>query len=267
MTRKQMAFMFAANALISALITVLLVLVILPAFGGPKPAGPLTPTGSVMGQTPQQSGATLTPTPVIHIVQAGDTISALAVKYDVPAEDIIAANSLTNPNYLQQGQKLIIPVGGLPEMTPTFTPEPTATDTPLPIEPPSQQMTATAVAATATSLPTPLPAGGELQIEISEVLGAGDINQEQVIIINRGERLADLLGWTLHDGDGNVFTFPNFRLWPRGSSITIHTRVGQDGNPFGHFYWNKLVAIWSVGEIATLKNDKGETIATYQVGP
>lgn len=271
MTRKQMAFMIAANALISTLITLLLVLVILPAFGVPRPAAPVTPTGSAMGQTPQPSGATVTPTPVIHIVQAGDTISGLALKYDVPAEDIIAANNLANPNYLQQGQKLIIPVGGLPEVTPTFTPEPTATDTPLPVEPPSEQMTATAVAqmaATSTPLVTSLPAGGELQIEISEVLGAGKADQEQVIIVNRGERLADLLGWTLQDGDGNIFTFPNFRLWPRGSSITVHTGVGQDGNPFGHFYWNKLVAIWSVGETATLKNATGETVATYQVpGP
>ncbi|NIV39826.1 MAG: LysM peptidoglycan-binding domain-containing protein, partial [Anaerolineae bacterium] len=61
-------------------------------------------------------------------------------------EDIIAANQLENPNFLQVGMQLIIPIGGVPEVTATFTPAPTATDTPIPFEPPSADMTATVAA-------------------------------------------------------------------------------------------------------------------------
>jgi len=186
----------------------------------------------------------------------------------VPEEDIITANNLENPNFLQLGMQLIIPIGGLPAETPTLTPVPTATDTPIPFEPPSADMTATAAAeAGATVTPTPaLPATGELQIEISEVVQAGQVDGERVVIVNRGERLADMQGWTLSDGEGNVYTFPNFRLWG-GGSVTVHTRIGEDGNPPANFYWSKLVALWSPGEVATLKDAAGGVVSTFTVGP
>jgi LysM repeat protein len=269
MTRKQMAFIVVLNAVISTLITLLLVLVILPALNVATIPGSTTPTSSVAERITQSAvKSTPTPTPVIHLVQMGDTISGLALKYDVPAEDIIAANNLANPNYLVVGTELIIPVGGLPQATGTFTPEPTVTDTPLPFYSPSEE-TATAEAeaiATATAPSTPLPLAGELKIVISEIIGVGDVNQERLVILNEGDRLADMQGWTLSDANGNVYAFPNFRLWA-GGSATVHTRIGQVGNPPANFYWGKLEAIWSPGEIATLKNSLGEIIATYTIRP
>jgi LysM repeat protein len=270
MTRKQVAFIVGVNALISTLITLLLVLVILPAVGAPEVAPVTGPTQVVSGE-PTSSGPSGGPTatPVVHVVQAGDTISGLALQYDVSAEDIIAANQLQNPNFLQVGMRLEIPVGGVAESTATLTPVPTATETPLPVIPPSAERTATAAAAagaTATDLPTPVPATGELKIEITEIIGVGQEDQEQVVISNLGTRLADMQGWTLRDRGGNEFVFPNFRLWQNGSA-TVHTRVGQDGNPPGHFYWMKSEPVWSDGEEATLANAAGETIFTYTVGP
>jgi len=263
-TRRQIALIIATNAVISTAISLIVAwLVIRPARLSPA----ATPTAGV---ATAQTVAVVTPvaTPVIHVVQFGDTVSGLALQYNVPAEEIIAANNLQNPDYLQAGTTLIIPVGGLPPLTATPTPQPTATNTPLPPEPPSANMTATAAAeagATPTALPTPLPAGGELQIEITEVIGAGQVDQERVVITNRGNRLADMQGWTLSDADGNSYTFPNFRLWS-GGNVIVHTRLGQDGSPPANFYWGKLTAIWSPGEVVTLKNDLGEVIATYPVG-
>lgn len=274
MTRKQVALIIAANAVISTLITLLLVLVILPALNVAVPITSATPTRGIIdgatGQTTQLAiPVTPTATPVVHVVQAGDTISALALRYDVPEEDIIAANHLVNPNFLQVDTELIIPVGGLPPATATLTPVPTATNTPIPFEPPSADMTATMAAeagATATTLPTPLPSTGELQVEITEIIGAGQVDQEWVIITNVGDRLADMQGWTLSDADGNVYTFFNFRLWT-GGNVTVHTRIGQDGNPPANFYWGKLEAIWSLGETAILKDAAGQVTSTYVVGP
>jgi LysM repeat protein len=272
MTRKQMALLVGVNAVVSTLITLLLVLVILPALqttttGGPAPT---PPAGSAAVSTPVAGQNQPTPTPVIYVVKSGDTISGLAQAYDVPAEDIIAANNLQNPNFLQVGMELLIPIGGLPQVTPTFTPIPTPTDTPIPFEPPSADMTATAAAesgATATPLPTSLPSEGVLQVEIGEVIAAGQVDKEGVVITNTGTRLADMQGWTLSDAEGNVYTFPNFRLWGNGSSVTVHTRIGQDGNPPSNFFWGKLEAIWSPGEVATLKDAQGNVIATYTVQP
>jgi LysM repeat protein len=268
MTRKQMALIIGVNALVSVLITSLLVLVIFPALGAATPTATPTPRPEAVAQS-TQSVVAPTAKPTVHVVQAGDTISGLALRYDVPEEDIIAANNLQNPNFLQVGMELIIPVGGVSQATATFTPAPTATDTPIPFEPPSAEMTATAAAeagATTTPLPTPLPSTGELQIAISEILAAGEVEKEQVTITNNGDRLADMQGWTLSDTAGNVYTFPNFRLWT-GGNVLVHTRIGQDGTPPANFYWGKLEAVWSPGEVATLKDANGETLSTYTVSP
>jgi hypothetical protein len=84
---------------------------------------------------------------------------------------------------------------------------------------------------------------------------------------NMGTALADMLGWTLSDGDGNVYTFPNFRLWGNGSSVTVHSRVGEDGNPPSNFFWGKLAPVWSPGEVATLEDGDGNVVDTFTVRP
>jgi len=266
MTRKQVAFIIGLNAVISVVISIVVVLILAPP-GQVEPAGTTTmPTSSVMTT---QAVEEIRPTVevVLHVVKAGDTISGMAFQYDVSEEDIIAANQLENPNFLQVGMQLIIPIGGVSQATATFTPAPTATNTPLPFDPPSADMTATVAAelgATTTPLSTPLPSSGELTIEITEVLGAGQIDQERVVITNLGDRLASMQDWTLSGADGNIYTFPNFRLWA-GGGVTVHTRVGQDGNPPSNFYWGKLEAVWSLGDVVTLKDAQGLVLATYTV--
>jgi LysM repeat protein len=268
-TRKQVAFLIAVNAVVSAAITLLLVLVILPALGAPVavPGEPTATSGPIAAPVTEPAvGPQPSPTPLIHIVQAGDTISGLSQRYDVPAADIIAANQVQNPNFLQLGTELVIPMAGLAEeATPTLTPVPTPTDTPIPFEPPPA-LTATAAAAQsmATETPAALPSSGELEVKIGEVLGAGDVSVERVIIANTGERLADMQGWTLSDAGGNVYTFANFRLWKGGSAI-VHTGIGEDGNPPANFYWGKLEALWTPGEIATLRDRDNQVIDTYTV--
>ncbi len=45
----------------------------------------------------------------IHVVQAGDTLTALAARYGVTPAAIVAANQLADPNKLVVGMQLIIP--------------------------------------------------------------------------------------------------------------------------------------------------------------
>ena len=267
MSRKQVAFLILINAAISALISIgVVVVLVLPALEDRPTVLATPPSSPSPEETTVANGPS--PEPVIHVVQTGDTISGLAFQYDVPENEIIAANNLENPNYLRVGMELIIPVGGMPQVTPTLTPRPTVTDTPIPFEPPSADMTATAAAevgATATSLPTPLPSQGELRIEITEVLHPGDLAQEAVLLTNVGEQLADMAGWTLRDAEGNAYVFPNFRLWAEGNA-TVHTRAGQDGYPPSNFYWGSAVAVWSPGETVTLLDASGQEVAAYVVG-
>ncbi|MEA3406665.1 MAG: LysM peptidoglycan-binding domain-containing protein [Chloroflexota bacterium] len=70
---------------------------------------------------------TETPNLLIHTVQRGDTLSAIAVLYDVDMEVIAEANDWKVDDFLQLGQELVIP-----GLTPTPVPSPTATPSPTP---------------------------------------------------------------------------------------------------------------------------------------
>ncbi|MGD2144384.1 MAG: FxLYD domain-containing protein [Anaerolineae bacterium] len=73
---------------------------------------------------------TITPTPIVHVVQQGDTLHAIAFDFGVSVEALQAANGIEDPQLLQVGQRLVIPVNvGTNETTPalllpTSTPQP-----------------------------------------------------------------------------------------------------------------------------------------------
>lgn len=69
-----------------------------------------------------------TPTPFTHIIQSGDTLSALAYRYSTSVDKILAANPEVNSNFLVIGEKIIIPIGegenqaSIPTATPISMP-------------------------------------------------------------------------------------------------------------------------------------------------
>jgi murein DD-endopeptidase MepM/ murein hydrolase activator NlpD len=73
---------------------------------------------------------TVTPTPIVHVVQQGDTLQAIAFDFGVSVDALQRANGIENPQFLQIGQRLIIPVQQDPDQTtmdlllPTPTPQP-----------------------------------------------------------------------------------------------------------------------------------------------
>jgi LysM repeat protein len=94
-------------------------LVIGPA--GTAPALPLADTA-----TP-----TVSPTPIVYVVQSGDTLLGISMEYGVSVEAIQRANGIENPQFLRVGQELLIPTGEEEEETssgdqllPTPTPIP-----------------------------------------------------------------------------------------------------------------------------------------------
>lgn len=73
------------------------------------PATP-TPTPS---PTPLENTPVISPTPseIIHIVQTGETLIAIAQKYGVSESVILSANHIENPDVIRAGDRLIIPLG------------------------------------------------------------------------------------------------------------------------------------------------------------
>src|SRR5687767_6739928 len=45
----------------------------------------------------------------VYIVQAGDTLSLIASRFNVTLNDLITANPAIDPNFLSEGQQIIIP--------------------------------------------------------------------------------------------------------------------------------------------------------------
>ncbi len=65
----------------------------------------LRPTDATPPPTP-----TPTPTPVVYVVQPGDTLSGIAVRFGVDMEALANRNDIADPRRLRSGQSLIIPI-------------------------------------------------------------------------------------------------------------------------------------------------------------
>jgi LysM repeat protein len=199
----------------------------------PTPSGSAaqTPTGTVAAaaqtatveaSAAQTPGPAPTWTPIVYVVQSGDSLSGIAFRFDVPIEELAEANGIEDPNVIAAGQRLIIPG---PTQEPTATVPPTVTPTP--------------------ELPP--------QLEIVDVIGRGAPNVETVIIANRG-RDVSLAGWTLRDAQGNAYVFPNLYL-ASGAEVRVHTGAGEDTAL--HLYWNRETAVWEGKDMAVLADPDG----------
>ena len=207
------------------------------------PTIPLTtsaPVGAVATDTPEPEEEDR---PIIHVVKAGDTLGNLSTFYDVPLDDLMAANGLTNPNILSVGQELIIPIGGLA----TATPPPTA--------------------APVDVLPSPIPTealvAGEVEVVITAVTGVGSLTEEAIQIANYGSSQIALQGWELYDEDGHQFEFGQVTLFGDGAAIQIHTEAGQNGP--ADQYWGLETAVWEPGEQIFLRDAAGTVQSTFTV--
>jgi LysM repeat protein len=74
---------------------------VISASGGARPRPATQPQTAPRRDGPQEGYE--------HVVEAGQSLSAIAAAYGVSPKAIIEANNLTNPNVLRVGQKLFIP--------------------------------------------------------------------------------------------------------------------------------------------------------------
>ncbi|MCP4543195.1 MAG: LysM peptidoglycan-binding domain-containing protein [Chloroflexi bacterium] len=186
------------------------------------------------------------PPPPQYTVQEGDTLGAIAHTYDVSVEDLMAVNGITDPNLLRIGQTLAIP---------SNTPAPSSTDPSVEIPPEPS---------TAGTFPTPLPTltpSGPPQVEIGQVIGAGDLTTEVIVVRNMGG-LVSLEEWTLSDAEGNIFTFPTISLFAN-VQMRVHSVPGRS-TP-SDLYWGREIPAWNTGELITLRDEVENVIDTHIV--
>ncbi|MCL5960049.1 MAG: LysM peptidoglycan-binding domain-containing protein [Chloroflexi bacterium] len=100
---------------------VALLLALIVALGGCELAGtssssPLSSTSNSSpspASSPEKEAApTSTVGPVVHVVKEGETLWGISLQYGIRMEDILEANNLSDPNRIEAGQELLIPLGG-----------------------------------------------------------------------------------------------------------------------------------------------------------
>ena len=187
---------------------------------------------------------------LFYEVQSGDTLGAIAATYGVAVEEIVEINELVSPDTLVVGDVLLIPVAS--EATPTDATS--AIDSPGTRAPPP-----TIPAGTPN---TPLPPEQIPQLEIPVVVGAGNLEDERVVIKLEGEGELYLENWQLEDEDGSVYVFPQLTLF-KGGAVSVFTKAGVDS--VVKLHWGLGETVWDVGEIVSLIDPQGEVQTTYRV--
>ena len=99
-------------------------------------------------------------------------------------------------------------------------------------------------------------------MEILSLVGAGTASSEIIVLRNNGADPLVLTGWTLRDGDGNMFTFPLYSI-PTGGTVQIHTVIGAD--TVSDLYWGRSSPVWQSGELAALYDPGGTARAFYKI--
>lgn len=206
------------------------------------------PTTAAIQLTPEQVPAEIEMSEMTYTVETGDTLGAIAVKFNVTVAEITAANEISNPDALEVGQVLII-------RRPLVA---ASTHTALPPEEIVTELEATAAIPTRTSEPLT----GESGVIIDSVIGAGDLASERIFLKRVGPGEISLTGWELVAENGETFTFPQLILFESGA-VFIHTREGQ--TTAVALYWELDHAVWKSGDTVVLIDDQGEVHTSYQI--
>lgn len=107
-----------------------------------------------------------------------------------------------------------------------------------------------------------LPPIDQSVIQIENIIGSGDVQNEIVELKRVGNGQLCLTGWTLKDQEGNTFIFPNLVLNSE-ATIDVNTRTGR--NSVTELYWGLQSPAWKSGETATLVDTGGNIRAVFVI--
>jgi endonuclease YncB( thermonuclease family) len=81
------------------------------------------------------------------------------------------------------------------------------------------------------------------------------LNDEWVEFDNTGSSDQDMTGWTVEDGAGYTYAFPDNYALTSGGTVRLHTGSGTDSSTDGDLYWGSGSYVW---------NNSGDTVSLYQ---
>jgi len=245
--QSEIPFLNQVNPL--AMITPLSPKALFPGYGSPSETPEATAAVVLATENPIQAEPAETQmAELTYSVETGDTLGAIAVKFNITVAEILDANEIPNPDSLEIGQVLII-------RRPLVAP---STHTALPPDEIEADLESTAAAPTNT----PEPLTGESRVLIDSIIGVGDLASERVFLKRVGPGEISLTGWTLVADNGDDFTFPQLTLFENGA-VFIHTREGQ--TTAVALYWELDHAVWSSGDTVVLIDDQGDVHNSFQI--
>lgn len=164
--------------------------------------GGSTITGSAIAPQ-QETGPT-------YIVQQGDTLNEIAIRFGITTEEIIAANALDNPNALIIGQSIVIP--GLVGIAGVLTSE-------------------------------IIPLG----VSLTSLVRQNRLKTSDLIILNRLTSPSEVIAGTsfiipVSDNQNQMFSIPS----PEQGGTVLETAIQADSSPWALVEDNQLHATWDV---------------------
>jgi len=99
-------------------------------------------------------------------------------------------------------------------------------------------------------------------IEIQDVVGPGDLNNESVKLRRVGAGDLQLIGWTLNDGNGHTYLFPDFILNQDGA-VQVNSRAGE--NTAIALFWNEPAAVWTPGKTVMIYDPQNKLQAMFTI--
>jgi LysM repeat protein len=207
-----------------------------------------------------------------HALADGENPSIVADIYGADVFELLAVNNLTEETsgLLQIGQILIVPLEGCALVPETQVVEVTegvsvaSVDGGGEVTPQAEGTTEANLTAAPALRPTLTlaPTAANAQVVITDIISAGDITAEAVVILNNGA-VVNLGGWTLSDGEGNTFVFPEGRRLFQNGRVTVNTRSGEN-TPVALF-WGRDREVFEPGDVIVLADADGVVQATRRI--
>jgi hypothetical protein len=106
-----------------------------------------------------------------------------------------------------------------------------------------------------------LPAIDVETLNIINVIAAGDVANEVIILERVGEGELNLTGWQVMDEQNHVFVFPELVIFK--GQLEIYTRIGT--NTVNRLFWGMTEPVWSSEEKVILYDTASQMRAEFTI--